>query len=182
MKKLGRERLPCPRPHKARIWTQLPLNLGQFFTLFNDCVPQKRHEVHQKTYYPQYKELTGQWRRHGFEKGHHVLVYQRHWEPSPWILSPQRQLMWLPRDQRPTSPKDQMILNLKDAQSAVFLKLWSQGGEGRPRRKEKGLCRTQLLPSLKMEGRIVFHTGIITVRHEFHQGFFSNHIFIWLQR
>lgn len=43
-----------------------------------------------------------------------------------------------------------------------------QGKEGKPRRREPGLSRTQSTSSLKMEGRIIFHIGIIIVIHEFH--------------
>lgn len=75
-----------------------------------------------------------------------------------------------------------MTFNPKDAQTEMVLKLPRPGQRREAQEKRAGLSETQPTPSLKMRGRIAFHVGMIFAIHEFRQGFFSNHIFIWSQK
>lgn len=180
MRKQGAEQLSCPRAHRDR-------SESIFLWLQSSC-----------SHYPKTDSLKGAWRSsedmlpniHKTSKATKkkwILerirvsedVSQLLHEPTPHTYTPQRQLIWSLWDQRLPTPK------IKWPSTPKMHRQWffpGQGKEGKPRRREPGLSRTQSTSSLKMEGRIIFHIGIIIVIYEFHLRFFSSHIFISLQK
>lgn len=105
-------------------------------------------------------------RRSEFRKGleYPKDVSQLLHEPAPHTYTPQKQL--IPHGMRLPDPK------IKWPSTPKMHRQWFFPGQGKEREaqeKEPGLSRAyDLLLALKMEGRIIFHIGIIIVIHEFH--------------
>ena len=164
-RKQGAEKLSCPRAHRDTsesicLWLQSSsshyskiASLKGAWRSSEDMLP----NIHKTS------KATKKWISERIRVSKDVSQLLN--EPTPHIYTPQRQLIWSLRNQRLPTPK------IKWPSTPKMHRQWffpGQGKEGKPRRREPGLSRTQSTSSLKMEGRIIFHIGIIIVIYEFH--------------
>lgn len=154
-RKLRCREVDLPKGTQSQNWTQIPLTLEQFFTVFNDCLSQRGTKVigTHAFYHPQ--NFQGNEEEVSLGKEQSI---RRHFRTLSMNPPPQRQLIWWsPWNQRLPIPKIKWPSTPKMHRQQFFRSCPGQSGEGRPRRKEPGLSGTQPTSSLKMEGRSISH-------------------------
>lgn len=160
-RKLRCREVDLPKGTQSQNWTQIPLTLEQLFTVFNDCLSQRGTKVigTHAFYHPQ--NFQGNEEEVSLGKEQSI---RRHFR----TLSTKAADMMIPMESKTPNPKDPMTLNPKDAPTAILQKLPRTEWRREAQEKRTRLSGTQPTSSLKMEGKIVFHIGIIIIIHEFH--------------